>query len=205
MRADGKLLIGRGAALELDAVDGARVVEIDDIAVLYRFTLDFYLSRSLLASAVDFRIHIVRRNIILNFVDFNTLIFAQSNLGLDGDDCMELDTLIVHAVDIHLRVVDGENFLVLVKSLHICFAEGVVESVVKKYALTVKLLNHLARRMSLAEARNIELGFVFKISLVKACVPFLGSERKRDFDFALAFFNRVIHNVLQIDTYKIDT
>ena len=65
-----------GAAVEFYAVDATAVIEIDDIAVFdgAAFYLDF--SGCLLERPVDLLLNVVRRNIILNFVDFNTLVCA---------------------------------------------------------------------------------------------------------------------------------
>ena len=106
---------------------------------------------------------------------------------------MKSNSVGVDAVDVHFGLVHGENFLVLGQSFRVSFIKRVVECVVEEYPLAVHLLDHLSGGVALAKSRYIEFGLVFKICLVKACVPFLGCKREIDFYFALGFFDSVVH------------
>ena len=64
------------------------------------------------------------------------------------------------------------------------FGVSNIESIIKEHKPAICVLNHLARRMSLAEAGNIEVLFCFEVRLLNGLFKFVRRDLDRQFYLA---------------------
>ncbi|MPM69304.1 hypothetical protein SDC9_116249 [bioreactor metagenome] len=152
---DNKGLALCGAALELNAVHTAGIIQIHGVAVLHG-TLHIHHTRYAFAQLFNSGGHVLVRNIIRTLFYFYTLVLAQLHLGLNCHlDAKNQGILAFRqAFDGDVRPVNRLNAVLLNGALVSIGVEN-IKGIIEKRQGTIHVLNHLAGRLAFTEAGHI--------------------------------------------------
>ena len=193
--ADFQGLIFGSAAGESNAVHGAGIIQVDDIAVfdgtIGNISHGGGLFHILLDAGVDFFI-----GYLVHILDgLQALIFAQLHIGLykylDGELQILANADLFHFV--HFGAIHNLDIMFLHAGF-IFAGEENIKSIIIEYGFAIHAFDDLAGGLALAEAGHIHLAAHLQIGLLNSFVKFFGSDFKGDLHLiARDFFYRVTH------------
>ena len=141
------------AALECNAVNEALEVDVNGIVLL---SLAFYGlgAGKTLCHAVQLSLYVSLKYLYGLLLSLDALVLAQLNFRLNrnlGDDGQA--ALFCRVAEVNVCTADRLDAALLDSHFH-CFRVENIECFFEEYAFAVQLLDHLARSLALAEARN---------------------------------------------------
>ena len=177
--ADFQGLTLRRAALERNAVDSARVVEVHSVGVIHAAVGHVDGTRALLLILADARLNFVLGDDFLR-LHFNrqVLVFAQRHVRTHENFRGELQFLArADFLHIHLRTIHNVD-VVFLDGFGIQRRENRVQRVVVEHAFAIHTLDDRAGRLALAEAGDVNLAAILEISLIQGLVEIFSGDNK---------------------------
>ena len=189
------MLVLGGAALKLNAVHTAGIIQLGVVAVLQGAVGNFNAAGNALALALNAVVHILGGDIANLFGDFNALVIAQLYLGHYENLAGKFQVLAgFHHINAGQgRGADGVK-IIFPDGGHISVGEDNIQRVFIEDGRAVHFFDQLAGRLTLAEAGHGNLATQLEISLLDGLLEIISGHLESDLYFVTGqFFDRMFH------------
>ena len=196
MAADYQILLFGGAAVKLDAVNAAAVIDDRPVAVRNRSVADRLPAAGVVESRLDALFDLFVGDRLDRASELQSLESAEFDVGLELNGRAVLERAVADRVDVDLGRIDREELALLVEDLAVSFRQNYIHRVFVKYANAVHALDDLAGRLALAKALYLEFALVLVVCLVDRGAPLVRAHFDGEFDsvFLQKFFG-VVHKM----------
>ena len=176
---DGQRIIRALATLKCFSVYKSFKIQCDHIILCHAPVCHFHRSSVALTLPLDLCVYIFRGHFHRDLIYLEALVFSQLHFRLHRHfRCKDKGLALLHLYHVYFRL--GHNIqLTLVISLAVSGGDHTVDSVLVKDLRSVHLFQHLARYLSLTEARERDLPALLQICRLDRLLHFLSGNLDR--------------------------
>ncbi len=180
------------AAVEGHAVQEALEVDVGNVALGNSPVLHGHHAAVAVGHLLDPALHVLISDGDLGLGGLDTLVLAQSDLGVHRHGGLEGETLLAHAQQLHLGIAHHLQLLLL-DGGGIGVGQGLVHGLFVEDAGAVHVLDHLAGGFAGAEARHPDAPALLPVGLLNGSLELPGAYLHGESDHALFQFFTAFH------------